>query len=1249
MTIRVALEHRTTYRFPEPIRVYPHTVRLRPAPHSRTPIASYSLRVEPAEHFLNWQQDPFGNWLARIVFPEPVAELDITVDLQADLTAINPFDFFVEDYASAVPFAYPPLLRHDLEPYLRPVDDGDEGAGLDASTTAWIEDTLDQIGQGRPVVDFLVALNQAIRARVDYSVRMEPGVQTPHETLDRGIGSCRDSAWLLVAALRHVGLAARFVSGYLVQLTADLSAVGDDSLNGPAEDFTDLHAWAEVFVPGAGWIGMDATSGLFAGEGHIPLSCTPHPSSSAPIAGATAPTEVEFSFSNTVTRMAEDPRVTKPYTDDQWQAITELGTAVDDLLAKGDVRLTMGGEPTFVAAGGTDDPQWHTAPDGEEKRELAMQLARRLTRPGMLRQHGQGKWYPGEPLPRWAITLLERVDGQPLWQDAALLDTPWGEGVVPPGSAEAAAAARDLAVGIATRMGIAPERLVAAYEDPLAALAAEARQPLGDGPTEGDLDPDSPELADEGSRAATVSALDEQLATPAAWVLPIFVAPDGEGWGTTRWQTRRGSLMLTGGDSPAGLRLPLGSVSWTGGAEVPERSPFAPRGLLPAGEPPADSPTAATPAVELDVDEAPRTAMAIEEREGHLFVFLPPLEELERAVELVTAIEGSARELGLPVVLEGYDLPSDERVRSMSVTPDPGVIEVNVTPTTSWGELVEQTETLYEHARQIHLATEKFDLDGSHTGTGGGNHLTLGGPTPVDSPLLRRPDLLRSLVTYWQHHPSLSYLFSGRFIGPTSQAPRVDEGRAESLYELEIAFAQMDHVLAMEHDEEDITDPLDEEFFAKKGTRPWLVDRLLRHLLTDITGNTHRAEFCIDKLFAPGSERGRLGLLEMRGFEMPPHPRMALLQALLVRTLVARFWDEPYSGPLVHWGTRLHDRFLLPAFVATDLRDVIEDLNRYLSRVGAPRIDPAWFDPFLEFRFPRLGDVEIDGMGLELRTAIEPWHVLGEEVTQQGTARYVDSSVEKVQVRATGLVEGRHLVTCNGVPVPMMPVAEHGWGGPVGASGSGGAFVGGVRYRAWAPPSALHPTIGVHAPLVFDLIDRWTGRSLGGFTYHVTHPGGVAYDSFPVNAAAAESRRGARFVAGGHTPGPVALNALPTLSADLSPAVTDYPCTLDLRRYPGVDRRASAPDEFAPPPEEQDPADQPDAAPRPGEPIVETAAEGAFAREDVAQAEVDVPSAPTDGVPTPQREQHREHTDLRAGAEGAETPEGGAVAQGEGV
>ena len=465
-------------------------------------------------------------------------------------------------------------------------------------------------------------------------------------------------------------------------------------------------------------------------------------------------------------------------------------------------------------------------------------------------------------------------------------------------------------------------------------------------------------------------------------------------------------------------------------------------------------------------------------------------------------------------MIEGYPLPRDPRLRELAIGPDPGVVEVNVQPAASWPELVEVVTTVYGEARQARLTTEKFQLDGGHTGTGGGNHMTLGGPTPADSPLLRRPDLLRSLITYWQHHPSLSYLFSGRFIGPTSQAPRVDEARHDSLYELEIAFAQLSEA-----------DP-------SASPRPWLIDRLLRNLLVDVAGNTHRAEFCIDKLFNPDGERGRLGLVELRAFEMPPHPQMALVQALLVRALVARFWEHPYRGDLVRWGCDLHDRFLLPWYVAADIDDVLADLRGH--GLG---FEQTWLAPFLEFRFPRLGSVQVAGTTIELRSAIEPWPVLGEEVGATSTARYVDSSTERLQVLVSDLTDGRHAVTCNGHPVPLHPTARPD------------TFVAGVRYKAWQPPSGLHPTIRVHAPLVFDLIDRWNGRSLGGCTYHVSHPGGRAYERLPVNANEAEARRTSRFAAGGHTPGPVDVGALDRAVHGLS-ADRDYPRTLDLRRAP---------------------------------------------------------------------------------------------------
>src|ERR1700754_4824995 len=430
MSIKVALEHRTSYTFDRLVGVFPHVVRLRPAPHSRTPIEAYSLRIEPADHFINWQQDALGNFLARLVFPNPMRQLTITVGLIADLKVINPFDFFIEDWAETWPadgLTYPKALADDLEPYLRPVDEGGDGSGPGELVTEWVRDF--RVRDGTRTIDFLVALNQAINADVGYSLRMEPGVQTPDVTLRTGIGSCRDSAWLLVSILRQFGLAARFVSGYLVQLASDVESI--DGPSGPTADFTDLHAWAEVYIPGAGWIGLDPTSGLFAGEGHIPLSATPHPESAAPITGATEPCGTTLDFSNVVTRVHEDPRVTLPYTEAAWGAICALGGRVDERLAAGDVRLTVGGEPTFVSIDNQVDPEWTTDADGPHKRQRASELAARLKKvwaPQGLVQRSQGKWYPGEPLPRWQIGLFWRTDGEPLWRDAALLADPWASG-----------------------------------------------------------------------------------------------------------------------------------------------------------------------------------------------------------------------------------------------------------------------------------------------------------------------------------------------------------------------------------------------------------------------------------------------------------------------------------------------------------------------------------------------------------------------------------------------------------------------------------------------------------------------------------------------------------------------------------------------------------------------------------------------------------------------------------------------------
>jgi uncharacterized protein (DUF2126 family) len=1073
MTIRVAINHRTSYKFDRAVSMSPHTVRLRPAPHSRTPIHSYSLKIKPEEHFINWQQDAFGNYLARLVFPEKTTEFVVDVEVIAELTVINPFDFFVEDYAEHFPFEYSEQVKKELQPYLETL----AGGPLFTKFLAAVNTKKQTIN------DFLVAINQQVQGELEYLVRLEPGVQTPEETLEQGKGSCRDSAWLLVQLLRHLGLAARFASGYLVQLKPD-----EKSLDGPSgaeEDFTDLHAWCEVFLPGAGWVGLDPTSGLFASEGHIPLACTPHPVSAAPIAGATDKCEVEFDFSNTVERVLEDPRVTKPYSEAQWQQIVALGKAVDVEFNEQDVRLTMGGEPTFVSIDDMESEQWSTGALGKEKLSLAKTLLLRLRdefAPKGLLHYGQGKWYPGEEIPRWALGVFWRKDGEPLWNNPALLarvDKDYGYDVK-----VAAKFGRYLCDLLAVPRACCQP----AFEDGLHYLIQEQNVPKN-------IDILAQKLRGDLDRRRLARLIERGFSVPSGVVIPLQrstgwpVAEDQKSWASSLWPMRRERITLIPGDSPMGLRLPLAElpeITKKADRVKPQRDPFEPREPLTkraemrfaeAPESPEQDPQ-----VTEDFEKVVRTALCIEVREGRLHVFMPPLEYLEDYVELVAGIEETTAALDLKVIIEGYEPPRDPRMQKLLVTPDPGVIEVNVHPSTNWDELMATTTTLYEAARLSRLSTEKFMLDGRHTGTGGGNHITLGGATPADSPILRRPDLLRSMITFWQHHPSLSYLFSGMFIGPTSQAPRVDEGRDEMLYELEVAFSQMS---------------------SGEVPQPWLVDRLLRNLLIDVTGNTHRAEFCIDKLYSPNSATGRLGILEFRGFEMPPHSRMALVQALLLRCLVARFWKAPYHKPLVRWGTELHDRFMLPHYIWQDMKHVVDDLREH----GYP-FELEWLAPFEEFRFPHYGRVKLDDIELELRWAVEPWHVLGEETTSFGTSRYVDSSVERLQLRATGLTEGRYVLACNGRRVPMRNTGRHG------------EYVGGVRYRAWQPPSALHPMIGVHVPLTFDLIDTWNGRSLGGCTYHVSHPGGRSYESFPVNAFEAESRRINRFDTLSHSQGP---------------------------------------------------------------------------------------------------------------------------------
>jgi uncharacterized protein (DUF2126 family) len=1093
---------------------------LRPATHTKAAIETYGLHVDPPCK-LQWQQDPAGNHVARLTFePKPVNLLELLVEMAVDVRPVNPFDFFIDEACKTVPFAYPRELTEDLVPYL----DVSDSEYANAERFDAFQKELPTDGK---TIDLLVALNRAVHKRLRYVIREEAGVWTPEETLREGRGSCRDSAVLLVALLRSRGLAARFVSGYLVQLT-DEGMIPDEP-RGVSRDVVDLHAWAEVYLPGGGWIGLDATSGLLCGEGHIPLACSSRPGAAAPLDGTSDVPADELSFEMKVGRLGHEPRPTAPFPEETWTKLVAAGERVDRRLEEQGIGLTVGGEPTFTSRLHPEAPEWNDAAVGPTKWQQGLALTAALRdrlAPGAVILHGSGKQYPGESLPRWTLDLIYRRDGAPLARNRAL-----GVGGGIGGSATSSPTlvdARRLVDALATRLGVEAGLAQAGFEDPWHQMREESLVALG-------VDPYKADLKDSEARRRLARLLDRGLATEVGFALPLEEAGPSGGWISDRWTFRRERLYLVPGESPMGLRLPLDSI---GGVppgppeeEAYEGLPDPRRGDLegeakqakirdalratPLG--PTGAPgTSSEPTPKRSSLRGIRTALCVEPRDGTLFVFLPPLKSAAHFCDLVRAIDDTSAALDIPVMVEGYPPPKSPELLRFAVTPDPGVLEVNLPPTRTSPEYTDLLEKVFEAALHSGLIAEKYQLDGRQAGSGGGNHITLGGPTPLSSPFVRRPDLLASLLTFAQHHPSLSYLFTGLFVGPTSQAPRVDEARHDSLYELEIALARAQRQGA-------------------DAPPPWLTDALFRHMLVDLSGNTHRAEFCIDKLFDPGTPHGRQGLVELRAFEMPPHVRMAVAEVGLVRSLVASFAKEPYKGRLVRWGQVLQDRFLLPTWLWRDFEDVLAHLERH----DLP-LPPEAYRAQLEFRCPIIGALQAGDVRLELRNAIEPWNVLGEEMGRSGTARYVDSSMERVEVRAEGLVPERHVITVNGHMLPVRP------------TGTATEYVGGVRFRAWAPPHSLHPHLGIHHPLRFDVLDTWGKRSMGACAYHVWHPEGQGYNKPPLTRFEASARRAQRF-----TPAsPAAYPAVPHAAY----AHADAPYTLDLRRF-AIDHPMPTPEE----------------------------------------------------------------------------------------
>jgi uncharacterized protein (DUF2126 family) len=681
------------------------------------------------------------------------------------------------------------------------------------------------------------------------------------------------------------------------------------------------------------------------------------------------------------------------------EGLRAQGLHADALLAEAGLTLTQGGEPTFIPKNPVS-PEWHLEALGDEKLDLAWKLSRALEKslmPGAVILRSNGKHYPGEPIPRWKLTLLRR-QGSVLWKNPSLLSQ-GKKGKKQP------ITPRKFISTLAIELGV-PGSIRPVYEDVEAAMRASAL--LGEHPPLPRYSRSKKGFVQPRWTTAERKRWQE-LHRAAGWVLPLDRI---EGvWKTDDWVLPDGGdLLLLPGTSSIGLRLPLSQL---------------PPGRLPR-------------------------ALTAEIREGALTLFLPPFLEASSFADLLAAIEKTAEALNSPpIALEGYPPPHEDDWENLSVIPDPGVIEVNLPPAASWESLEKTVSALFLAAEECGLRGTRVLPSGETSATGGGGHLVLGGTSLDSNPFLLKPHLLPSFLRFIQRHPSLSYLFSGRFVGPSSQAPRADESFFEIPRELGIALTAMESMEA--------------------PASPIIIDAILRNLLLDYNGNTHKAEVSVDKFFNPFMPNGRLGLVEFRSIEMSPDIEQFLAIHALWRSLAASFVVKPYTEPLIDWKGKLHDDFLLPFFLEEDLDKVLAYLND--SGFNFKR---EWFQPHLRFRFPILAEDTIAGIPWHLRRALEPWPLLGEEPAGGGVVRCVDSSTERLEFRLYAAAKDRKkaplTISINGWKLPLHPHPE-------------GGFIGAVRFRTFLLRTCLHPQILPHTPLLIEFFDE-SEKQLGAWNYH---------------------------------------------------------------------------------------------------------------------------------------------------------------------